>query len=278
MKNTLKKFVALMLALLTVLAMVACAKPAEEAPAAPAADDDVAYITEKGKMTIGITIFDPMNYYDDAGKLIGFDTEYAEAVCEKLGVEPEFIEINWDTKEVELAAKSIDCIWNGMTITEERKENMTFSAPYIKNKQCIVIQAAKAAEFVDTASLAGGTLVAEISSAGEAAIADDANLSKATYVAVAKQADALLEVKSGTADGAVLDFVMAKAMVGEGTDYADLMIIEGVELAPEEYGIGFRLGSNMAAKVDEATKALIEEGKLQEIAEKYGQADVLLVG
>ena len=178
-----------------------------------ASEDDWAYIEGKGELVIGITLFDPMNYYEGE-KLIGFDTEYAEAVCAKLGVTPKFVEINWDTKEVELAAKNIDCIWNGLTVTEERKSNMQFTNAYIENKQVVVIKKSAAKKFVDTASLSGANLTAEISSAGETAIMDDANLSQATYTAVAKQTDALLEVKAGTADAAVIDYVMAKSMVG----------------------------------------------------------------
>lgn len=178
-------------------------------------ESDLEYIKEKGKMTIGYTVYAPMNYTDDAGNFVGFDTEFAEAVCEKLGVEPDFVEINWDTKEIELAAKSIDCIWNGFTMTEEREENLDFSVPYILNKQVVVIRKSDAAKYTDTASLADARLVAEVSSAGETAIADDENLAKATYTAVTKQTDALLEVKSNTADAAVLDYTLANAMVGK---------------------------------------------------------------
>ncbi len=101
-------------------------------------EGDLAAIKEKGELVIGITLFAPMNYYDDSEKLVGFETEFATAVCEKLGVAPKFTEINWDTKEIELNAKSIDCIWNGMTITEERAENMSISVPYMANKQVMV--------------------------------------------------------------------------------------------------------------------------------------------
>ena len=281
----MKKIAALLMAtLMLALAFTGCAKPAEadtpvtedvtpELDAAPAVEDsDLAYIVGNGKMVIGITEYAPMNYYDDAGKLIGFDTEFAEAVCAKLGVTPEFVVINWDTKEMELEAKNIDCIWNGFTITEERKEALEFTDPYVKNMQVVVIKADNAATYVDTASLAGANLVAEMGSTGESSIADDANLSQASYVGVSKMADALLEVKAGTADAAVIDYVMAKAMVGEGTDYADLMIMDGVELAYEEYGVGFRKGSDAAAAVNEATAALIAEGSLPEIAAKYGLA------
>ena len=178
-------------------------------------DSDLEYIKEKGKMTIGYTVYAPMNYTDDAGNFVGFDTEFAEAVCAKLGVEPDFVEINWDTKEIELEAKTIDCIWNGFTMTEEREENLDFSVPYILNKQVVVIRKADAAKYTDTAALADARLVAEVASAGETAIADDENLSKATYTAVTKQTDALLEVKSNTADAAVLDYTLANAMVGK---------------------------------------------------------------
>ncbi len=101
-------------------------------------EGDLAAIKEKGELVIGITLFAPMNYYDENEELIGFETEFAKAVCEKLGVAPKFTEINWDTKEIELNAKSIDCIWNGMTITPERAENMSISVPYMANKQVMV--------------------------------------------------------------------------------------------------------------------------------------------
>ena len=283
----MKKLFALVLSLAMILSLAACgakkeaapptaSEPKKEeaaAPAAPAADSDAAYIEGNGKMLVGITIYEPMNYYDDAGNLTGFDTEFALAVCEKLGLDAEFVEINWDTKEIELNAKSIDCIWNGMTITEDRAANMSISLPYVKNAQVIVVKADSAA--ASTADLADKTVVAEIGSAGEAQIeGDDANadLAQAEYVGMAKQTDCLMEVKAGTADAAVLDWTLAKSMVGEGTDFADLKMMEGVELATEEYGIAFRKGSDFTAKVDETIKALVSDGTLPALAEKYGLA------
>jgi len=248
------------------------AEPAEEVPA----DDDWAYIQNNGKMIIGYTVYAPMNYFDDNGDFIGFDTEFAKALCAKLGVEPEFVEINWDTKEVELAAKNIDCIWNGLTVTEERKQNMAFSDSYIKNMQVAVIRKADAATYTDTASMANANLTAEISSAGESAIQADANLASATYVSVPKQTDALLEVKAGTSDVAILDYTLAKAMVGEGTDYADLQMVEGLELAVEEYAIGFRLGSSVVEQVNKAIEDLTAEGVMDSIAATYDLTASLL--
>lgn len=289
----MKRIVTLMLAVLMIasLLLTGCAKKDEEPAVSPdatptqsadaadetdASEDDYAYITDKGTLTIGITLYDPMNYYNEDGELVGFDTEFAQAVCQILGVEPEFVEINWDTKEIELADRQIDCIWNGLTVTEERRENMGFSDSYIKNMQVMVIRAADADVYTDTASLADATVVAEISSAGETAIAEDENLSNATYVSVPKQTDALLEVKSGTADAAVLDYTLAKSMVGEGTDYSDLMIVANVELAVEEYAIGMRLESTMIEKINEAIAQLIEDGTMDEIAAKYDLTDSLI--
>ena len=183
-------------------------------PSARTEAGDLAYIMGKGKLTIGITIYEPMNFFDSAGKLTGFDTEFAIALCEKLGVTPDFVEINWDTKEVELAAKNIDCIWNGLTVTEERRQNIEFTDSYIKNKQVVVIRKADAEKFTNIESLADARLTAEISSAGESAIQDDPILSAAAYTAMAKQTDTLMEVKAGTADAAVLDFTAAQALVG----------------------------------------------------------------
>lgn len=273
----MKKFLSIMLVLVLALSFAACTSkaPVTEEPAAEVASD-LEYVMSNGKMIIGYTVYEPMNYTDKDGNFVGFDTDYAKAVCEKLGVEPEFVEINWDTKEIELDAKNIDCIWNGFTITEERKQNVEFTTPYISNKQVVVIKADNKDKYTDAASLSAANLVAEIESAGEGAIKDDAELSKANYVAVAKQTDGLLEVKSGTADAVVLDYTLASAMVGEGTDYADLMIIDGLDLAVEEYGIGFRKGSDIAAKVNEITAELIADGTMDKIAEAYDMSAILV--
>ncbi|NCB62819.1 MAG: transporter substrate-binding domain-containing protein, partial [Clostridia bacterium] len=236
-----KNFAAALLAAALGLSLTACA------PAADKNADDWKYIQDKGKLTIGYTVFEPMNYTDASGTFVGFETEFAQAVCAKLGVEPDFKEINWDTKVTELDAKGIDCIWNGMTITEELQKNIDISDPYIKNMQVIVIRTADADKYTSTADLSGAKIEAEAASAGEGAIKDDENLSKAAYTSAPKQTDTLLEVKTGAADAAVLDYVLATATVGDGTDFSDLMIIPGVELSVEEYGIGLRKGSTATA-------------------------------
>lgn len=236
----------------------------------PAADGDLQAVLSRGKLTIGYTVYEPMNFTDKDGNFTGFDTEFAEAVCKELGVAPDFQEINWDTKVVELDAKSIDCIWNGMTITQDLKQNISVSDPYVKNMQVVLIKSANRDKFTDTASLAAANITAEAGSAGESAIAADANLSQANCVPVTKQTDALLEVQSGASDAAVLDWTLAKHMIGEGTDFADLIIVDGLELSVEEYGIGFRKDSDLTAKVNEIKAELVKNGTLPALAEKYG--------
>ena len=249
-------------------------------------ESDWAYIQEKGKLTIGITLFAPINYYDESGELIGFDTELAKAVCEKLGVEAEFIEINWDSKEIELNSKNIDAIWNGMCITEERKQNMSMSRPYLYNTQAMVMKADKEEEIM--ADISGKYVVAEQGSTGEGklqgTIADDDTVvvsaaeyfKDANYTAVDSMAKALMEVKSGIADVALVDSVCALAMVGEGTDYDDLTVNLDNNFGLQEYGIGFRTGSDVTELVNNAIIELTKDGTVTQIAEKYGLTDMLV--
>ena len=286
----MKKLICTVLALGMALGMAACGGPASTAASSTAAsseaasveaasseaasseaasaqeDSDLAYIKSKGKMVIGYTVYEPMNYTDAEGNFVGFDTELAEAVCKALEVEPEFQEINWDTKETELAAKSIDCIWNGLTLTPEREANMACTAPYVKNAQVVVVK--QGTEYASTADLVGKTVVAEAGSAGEETVTGNENLSQAELITKTVQTDCLMEVKAGTADAAILDLTLASAMVGEGTDYADLTIVD--ELNAEEYGVAFRKGSDMADTVNAIFADLSADGTMQALADKYG--------
>ena len=216
------------------------------------------------KLVIGYTIYEPMNYMED-GKLTGFDTEFAEAVCTKLGVTPEFVEINWDTKFVTLDSNQIDCIWNGMTISDEVKKNCDVSKAYVKNAQVVVMKEDVVANYADVESLKGLKFAAEAGSAGEAAIKD--NGLDANYSPVAAQTDALLAVIGGQADACVIDITMAKTMTADGTSYDALTY--SLELTSEEYGIGFRKGDELTAKVDAIIDELVADGTLPALAEKY---------
>lgn len=242
-------------------------------------DTDWNYIANKGKLVVGITYNVPMNYLDDSGKLIGFETEFTTAVCEKLGVTPDFQLIEWSKKEFELNAKTIDLVWNGLTVTEERKENMLFSKSYMKNKQATVVKAENADKYPSTAEMADITIAFESGSAGEDVIKADEALKNCKQVPNEAQKDALLEVKSGTADACIIDFTMAKAATAEGTDFADLKVLENIQNTDEEYAIGARLGdTETIAKINTAIDELASEGKLLEIAKKYNLDDALLLG
>lgn len=271
-----KVFLTLLAMLLAVSFVAGCgsSETAPEASASPAQTaSDLDYITEKGTMQIGITLFSPMNYYE-GDTLVGFETEFATAVCEKLGVTPEFVEINWDSKEIELNAKNIDCIWNGMTITDERKQNMGISTPYMENRQVMIVKSENADQY--TESVDGAVVVAEKGSTGEELAMENEFFANAVYNAVDSQATGLMDVAAGTSDVVIGDYVMAAGSIGEGTDYKDLVMIDK-KFTADEYGIAFRKGSDMVEKVNEIIAELAADGTLKEIADKYHLGDLLLV-
>ncbi len=267
----MKKIIAalLIVALLVVgaFALVACNKD-------NGGKSDADYIINKGTLVCGITLYEPMNYANDDGEMTGFDTEFAEAVCKKLGIEAKFQVIKWDSKEIELNSKYIDCIWNGFTVSDERKENITFSKSYLNNTQCMVVKASALSQFTSTAAVLGKKGAAEQGSAGEDAALSLVS-SEADYTGVQAQVTALTEVKSGTVDFAVVDVVLANSMVGKG-DYADLAIVTAIQFEAEEYAIGFRKGSDMAEKVNAIIDELIADGTMQALAEKYGVQNQLI--
>ncbi len=269
MKKYLSIILAAVMAISVVLAFAGCSKTTDEPTEAADTDTsaaavaDVDAIKSAGKMVIGITEYEPMNYKDAEGEWTGFDTEYAQAVCAKLGVEPEFVIIDWDNKFLELDAKSIDCIWNGMTITDEVMNNSDVTNAYVKNAQVVVTTAEVKANYTTLAEMTDLTFAAEAGSAGEAALKD----AGITPTAVVDQASALMEVSSGTADACVIDITMANAMTGEGTSYESLVQVE--ELAAEEYGIACRKGSDLTAEINKLTDELKADGTMDKLAEKY---------
>ena len=268
----MKKLIALLLAGCMMATMVvgcgskeeAAEVPAVTEEAAEAVESDLAYVKEKGTLVVGITDFAPMDYKNEDGEWIGFDADMAKFFAGKLGVDVEFVEIDWDNKILELDAKSIDCVWNGMTLTEEVKAAMDCSNAYCNNAQVVVVPTEKAQEYQTVESLEGLAFAVEAGSAGEAevtALGLDCTPVKA-------QSDALMEVAAGTSDAAVIDALMAAAMVGPDTGYADLTYT--VSLNSEEYGVGFRKGSDLVAELNAFFVEIYADGTMKEIAATYG--------
>ena len=267
----MKKLIALLLAGCMMATMVVGCGAKEEPAEAPAAaeetveaDSDLAYVKEKGVLVVGITDFAPMDYKNEEGEWIGFDADMAKFFAGELGVEVEFVEIDWDNKILELDAKSIDCVWNGMTLTDEVKAAMDCSNPYCNNAQVVIVPTKDAQDYQTVESLEGLAFAVEAGSAGEAevtALGLDCTPVKA-------QSDALMEVAAGTSDAAVIDALMAAAMVGPETGYADLTYT--VSLNSEEYGVGFRKGSDLVAELNAFFAEIYADGTMQEIAATYG--------
>ena len=283
----MKKILALLLALCMVFALAACGEPASEPTDAPATDapsdvtepaddggdtaeSDLAYVQDKGTLVVGITNFEPMDYQDENGEWIGFDADLAKAFAESLGVEAVFQEIEWGNKVFELDGKTIDVVWNGMTLTDEVLSSMGCSNAYCNNAQVVILPAAEAENYPDAASMAELQFAVESGSAGmDMAIENGFN-----YTEVIDQATAVLEVSSGTCQAAIIDSLMAAAMVGEGTSYADLTYT--ISLNSEEYGVGFRKGSDLCAALNDFFAAAWADGTMQELADTYGVSAALI--
>ena len=236
---------------------------------------DLEYVKEKGVLTVGITRFAPMDYEESegSGNWIGFDADMAKAFAESLGVKVEFVVINWDSKVMELNNKSIDCVWNGMTLTDGVKEAMETSKPYCTNEQVVVVPADKKDIYNTREAVKGLSFAAEAGSAGEEVLT--ALGFKVT--SVQSQADAVMEVAAGTSDAAVIDLLMAGAVIGKGTSYENLVYTVSLSAVKEEYGVGFRKGSDLAAKLNEFFKTCAANGKLEEIANKYGVQESVII-
>jgi len=257
----MKKLFALLLAVLMTLSMVACG--------AKDADSDLAYVQDKGTLIVGITDFAPMDYKEN-DEWVGFDADMAKAFAKSLGVECQLVEINWDTKISELDSKTIDAVWNGMTLTDEVKNGMGCSNAYCNNAQVVVVKADAAAQYATAEACADLSFAVEAGSAGEEAVAALGY----DYISVTTQADALMEVASGTSDACVIDLLMAGAMIGEGTSYPDLTYT--AELTTEEYGVGFRKGSDLAEALNEFFAKSYADGSMMETAKRYGVQESII--
>ena len=284
----MKKLLALMLALAMVFALAACGDSGSAATDAPSAEptdtaesaapseggdtaeSDLAYVQDKGTLIVGITEFEPMDYQNADGEWIGFDADLAKLFAERLGVEVQFQLIDWESKVMELDGRTIDVVWNGMTLTDEVLASMECSNAYLNNAQVVILPSAEAENYADAESMSGLQFAVESGSAGEQMAIENGF----SYTPVTDQATAVLEVESGTCDAAIIDSLMASAMVGEGTNFADLTYT--ISLNTEEYGVGFRQGSDLAAELNAFFAEIYADGTMQELADQYGVSAALI--
>ena len=272
----MKKILALILAGLMLFSFAACGGNTDNETTTQAPNGEAPNNEAKETVVVGYTIYEPMNYKDENGKLIGFDTELAEKVFGNLGYEVIFQEIEWSSKYTDLNSGTIDCVWNGFTANTAdddgvlRAEKVDFSYNYMENRQVVVVKAD--AGIAAAADLNGKMGVAESGSAGE----EYAKSFEGTaFKGFIKQTDCLMEIKSGSADFAVVDAQLAKSYVGEG-DYANLTIVEDLYSAPEFYAIGFKKGSALVAEVNAQLEALGADGTIAKLGEKYGVPDTVI--
>lgn len=254
----MKRIIALVLvAVMTLLCLAGCGKKDGK--------KDLDSVKNAGKIIVGITEYKPMDYKEN-GEWTGFDAEFARLVAKELGVEVEFIEIDWDNKFFELESGAIDCIWNGMTLTDEVKKNTSYSTPYVRNAQVVVLPEDKIDSYATADSIKELKFAVEKGSAGEKEL-QALGVAEDNIVAVDTQSTALMEVESGSVEACVIDITMANAMTGDGTGYASLGY--KLELSSEEYVIGFRKDSTLTNEVNEIMNQLKEDGTLDALAKKY---------
>lgn len=289
----MKKFLSLALALTLCASLAACSSGGNTSGSSSGSDNtsgsgsgsssqtqtsDMQYVKDKGTLVVGITYFAPMDYKEEGSdEWIGFDADMAKAFAESLGVNVEFQEITWDYKVEELNSKAIDCVWNGMTLSDDVMAAMGTSVPYCTNYQTLIYPADKAADFEGLTSLEGLNIAVESGSAGE----DAALALGATTVPVQAQSNALMEVSAGTSDAAVIDVLMAAEMTDEGTSYADLVyslnLNDAQGLESEEYGVGFRQGSDLVDAFNTFWAEKVADGTVLETATTYGLQDAVIL-
>ena len=270
-EKIMKKLVVLLLSIIMVLSLVACGAN-KDIDADQKAQTDMEYVKENGTLVVGITDIVPLDYEDEnTGEWTGFDADMAREFAKYLGVDVRFKEIVWSKKQLELDGKTIDCIWNGMTLNEERKEAMNCSAPYCQNKQVVIVKQEVAEQYQTEESIKNLKIAVERGSAGKDVVD---SLGITNCVEMEAQSNAIMEVNSGNVDAAIIDYIMACASTGDGTGYPNLT--QTISFGSEEYGVGSRKNSDLAEEWNKFWKESYDNGTVMEIAKKYNLQDAVI--
>ncbi|MDR2359890.1 MAG: amino acid ABC transporter substrate-binding protein [Oscillospiraceae bacterium] len=277
----MKKNLALLLALMLCFTLFAACTSSENSDdgnitdSGETAEDTSA---ERVSLILGLDAsFPPMGYTDEGGEIIGFDIDVAKAVCEKLGWELILQPIDWDAKELELNSGSIDCIWNGMTKTDERDAAMSLSVPYLNNEQVVVVKADSG--ITTLAELAGKSLILQAGSSAEDALngADEFRASLGSVNTIGDNMLAFMDVEQGTSDAILLDSIVANWYITQNGGASAWTVIEEA-LATEEYAIGFRKEDTALTElVNKTLSELKADGTIESISTDWFGADVTII-
>ena len=233
-------------------------------------------VKQKGEFVMGLDDnFPPMGFRDENNEIVGFDVDLAKEACERLGIKLKLQPINWDAKEQELNTGKIDCIWNGFTITEERKAKLLFSKPYMNNKQVIVVM--ENSGYAKLSDLSGKKLGLQAASSAADALEGSKDFKSALkqVVEFKDNMTALMDLEKGGVDAVLMDEIVARyyiQMKNKGYRLLD------ESLASEEYGIGFRKNDiSLMNKFQETLEGMAKDGKLQEISKKWFGEDITTI-
>lgn len=266
----MKKFLAVMMASATVCAgaigLTACGESGDKTGMTPKDWDKT--------ITVGVTDYEPMDYRTKSGEWTGFDAELASTVFNLLGYNVKFVEIDWETKIVTLEAGTINCIWNGMTVTDELTAALSLTDPYLENRQYGLVKTENQADYNSVASLAGKKVAYESGSAA-AGLLEGVDCTKNN---LGTQSAAVMEVAAGTSDIAIVDYTMARTLTTEGSDYYGRLVAVDLGFETEKYAVGFRKTDGaLCAQVNEMLGGLYESGYVARLAKKYDIESLLIV-